>query len=110
MELFPRTSCPNCNGPVTFFEVMSIVTPFQSIDCSTCGEMVFLKHKIELFLISIGLGAMTFVFSLFVLIKGILPMMTTYAAGFLILLAAEFIITAHIIRKKDLVVRRPQKN
>lgn len=110
MKLFPRTNCPKCNGPVTFFEVMSIMTPFQSIDCSTCGEMVFIKHKIELFLISMGLGVMTFVFSLFMLIKEILPAIATFAAGFLFLLSAEFFITAQIIRKKDLVVRRTPKD
>lgn len=104
--MFPKTSCPNCNGPITFFEVMSIVTPFQSIDCSTCGEMVFLKHKIELFLICIGLGITTFLFSFLILLRGILPPMATYTAGFIILLGAEFIITTRIIRTKDLVVRR----
>jgi O-antigen/teichoic acid export membrane protein len=110
MALFPQTRCPKCNGPVTFFEVMSIVTPFQSIDCSTCGEMVFLKHKSELFLISIGLGVLTFVVSLYVLINSILPTVVTYSAGFLFLMAAEVFITAHIVRHHALVVRRNKIN
>ena len=81
MALFPQTRCPKCNGPVTFFEVMSIVTPFQSIDCSSCGEIVFLKHKSELFLIASGLGVLTFVVSLYVLINSILPTVVTYSAA-----------------------------
>lgn len=106
MTLLPKTSCPGCHGPVTFFEVMSIVTPFQSIDCSTCGEMIFLKHKVGLFLISIGLAGIVFLFLLFVLLKEILPMLLTYGIGFFVLATAEFLLTAHIVRKKDLVVRR----
>jgi hypothetical protein len=109
MALLPQTRCPNCNGPVTFFEVMSIITPFQSIDCSTCGEMIFLKHKVGLFLISIGLGVIVFLFSLFVLLKEILPMFLTYGIGFFVLATAEFLLTAHIVRKKDLVVRHNKK-
>jgi hypothetical protein len=106
MALFPQTRCPKCNGPVTFFEVMSIITPFQSIDCSTCGEMIFLKHKMELFLISIGLSGIIFIFSLIVLFKEILPISLTYGVGFFFLVSAEFLLTAHIVRKKDLVIRR----
>lgn len=106
MALFPQTRCPKCNGPVTFFEVMSITTPFQSIDCSTCGEMIFLKHKMELFLISIGLSGIVFIFSLIVLFKEILPISLTYGVGFFVLVSAEFLLTAHIVRKKDLVIRR----
>lgn len=105
MALLPQTRCPNCNGPVTFFEVMSIVTPFQSIDCSTCGEMIFLKHKVEIFLISIGLGGIVFLFSFFVLLKEILPILLTYGIGVFFLAMAECLLTAHIVRKKDLVVR-----
>ncbi len=104
--MFPRTHCPNCNGPVTFFEVMSIVTPFQSIDCSSCGEMLFLKHKVEMFILTIVISVTVFLFSFFVLINEILPVPATYGAGFIILAAAEFLMTAHIVRKKDLVVRR----
>lgn len=109
MALFPQTHCPNCNGPVTFFEVMSIITPFQSIDCSTCGEMIFLKHKVGLLLLSLGLGGLVFLFSLFVLLKEILPVFLTYGVGFLVLAAGEFLVTAHVVRNKDLVVRRYDK-
>ncbi len=106
MKLLPKTHCPMCNGPVTFFEVMSIVTPFQSIDCSSCGEMLFLKHKMEVFLISIGLSVIVFLFMVFLLINEILAVPAAYGFGFFILAAAEFLITARIVRNKDLVVRR----
>lgn len=106
MKIFPRTHCPKCNGPVTFFEVMSIVTPFQSIDCSSCGEMLFLKHKVEMFILTIVISVIVFLFSFFVLVNELLPVPATYGAGFLILAAAEFLMTAHIVRKKDLVVRQ----
>jgi hypothetical protein len=106
MALFPNTRCPNCNGPVTFFEVMSIVTPFQGIDCSTCGELVFLKHKMELFLISIGLGLVVFFGALFSLTSGKMSILLTYSVGIILLVVTEFLITTYVIIKKDLVVRR----
>lgn len=106
MALFPNTTCPRCNGPVTFFEVMSIVTPFQAIDCSTCGELVFLKHKMELFLVSIGLSVVVFIMTLLCLTQGIASILLTYLVGIFILVLAEYSITAYVIRKRDLVVRR----
>ncbi|MBK8574941.1 MAG: hypothetical protein IPN90_04400 [Elusimicrobia bacterium] len=106
MALLPHTTCPHCNGPVTFFEVMSVLTPFQAIDCSTCGELIFLKHKVELFLLSIGLALMVLVASVWALLLDALSAILVYSTGAAFLLGVEFLITATIILKKDLVVRR----
>ena len=106
MALFPNCRCPKCKGPITFFEVMSILTPFQGIDCSTCGELVFLKHKMELFVLTIVLAVFFILSTAVALALGIVSTLMAFCAGGLFFAVAEFLITAHIVRKNDLVVRR----
>lgn len=106
MALFPNCRCPKCKGPITFFEVMSILTPFQGIDCSTCGELVFLKHKMELFGLTILLAVLFIFLSVVALVLEIMSTLTAFLAGGLFFAAAEFLMTAQIVRKNDLVCRR----
>jgi hypothetical protein len=106
MNSFPKTRCPSCQGPVTFFEVMSIVTPFQSIDCSSCGEMIFLKHRGSLFFLSIVLGILVFLGALFVLVKGWISPIPTYLIGFGCLVGAELYFTLRIVKTNSLVIRK----
>lgn len=106
MTLFPNGKCPKCAGVVTFVDVLGIVTPFQCIYCAHCGAMIFLKKKMEL-------TVFAFVLSVFVLFGGFLlvryagvSQIVVYLGAVVFLVVMEWIITAHIVRRKGLVVRR----
>ncbi|MBL0058398.1 MAG: hypothetical protein IPP35_04685 [Elusimicrobia bacterium] len=106
MKLLPNTHCPACGGTITFFDVMSIVTPFQSISCATCGEMVFLRHRWGLMFIALGVSLFSVLVAFLIMANEWMPGFAVFILVFLIPVVAEFIITAHVVKKKGLVVRR----
>jgi hypothetical protein len=106
MKYLPNTTCPACQGPITFFDVMSIVTPFQSISCATCGEMVFLRHRWGLMFIALGVSLISVLAAFLMMAMEWMEGFQVFLLVFLIPVAAEFMITAYVVKKKHLVVRR----
>ncbi|MBL8023590.1 MAG: hypothetical protein JNK54_04825 [Elusimicrobia bacterium] len=88
---------------------MSIATPFQSIDCSTCGEMLFLRNRGDFFILSLLLGVFVFLLAVYILVEGILSPLSTYLLGFCFLVGAELFFTRRIVTKNALVIRRNEK-
>lgn len=110
MKILPDSQCPKCKGPITFFDVMGIITPFQCIYCPTCAEMVFLKHPWGLFFLSLIFALSVTVFAVAMLLEGYSTNLSVYLAALLVLVVAEFVITGYVVLKKDLVIRGPKQN
>lgn len=106
MKLLPNASCPNCKGPVTFVQVMSIVTPYQSTDCTTCGEMLFLVHRTELMVASILAAFLLVVGGLMAYTNGWLSVPVLYGTGLIFVVASELAMTLFIVKKNALVIRQ----
>ncbi|TXH29624.1 MAG: hypothetical protein E6Q99_00495 [Elusimicrobia bacterium] len=106
MTLFPNGRCPKCAGVVAFVDVLGIVTPFQCIYCVHCGAMIFLKKKWELTLLSAGLAVLV-LFGGFLMVQyGRMSQWGAYLIAALFMAVVEWAVTARIIRRKGLVVRR----
>lgn len=105
MNFLPKATCPNCKGPVTFVQVMSIVTPLQSIDCTTCGEMLFLVHRTELLIVSILIAFLLVFGGMVAYTSGWASVPALYGAalGFVVLM--ELVMTTIIVKKNGLVIR-----
>ncbi len=90
---------------MTFVQVMSIVTPLQSIDCTTCGEMLFLVHRTELLLVSVLLAFLLIFAGMVAYTNGWASVPALYGAamGFVVLM--ELLMTTIIVKKNALVIR-----
>ena len=106
MKTFPKAKCPKCGGPVSFMDVVSIVTPFQSISCMSCGVLIFLRNKWGLTLLSIGVGLFVTLSALAAIFMEMAPDIVIFGAALLILVSVEVLVTAHVIRHRGLVIRR----
>lgn len=104
--LFPSGHCPRCRGPITFFDVLGIVTPFQCIYCPSCSDMVFLRNPLLVFFISILTGGMVFYMALMAILRGVMTDLPAYLVVFAGLMFAEYLATFWIVKKNLLVVRR----
>ncbi|HMU95463.1 MAG TPA: hypothetical protein PKB12_02200 [Elusimicrobiota bacterium] len=107
MKWIPEAHCPKCKGPITFFDVLGIVTPFQCIYCVSCGEMVFLKHRWTFLSVAVLAGVLMVLFSIEVVTKSLASMMSTFVVSLISLVALEIVMTGYVVKKNDLVVRRP---
>ncbi len=107
MKLIPEAHCPKCKGPITFFDVLGIVTPFQCIYCISCGEMVFLKHRWTFLTVALAAGALMVMFSIEVVTKSLASLMSTFLFALSALVLLEIVMTGYVVKKNDLVVRRP---
>ncbi|HND64524.1 MAG TPA: hypothetical protein PKX64_06730 [Elusimicrobiota bacterium] len=107
MKWIPEAHCPKCKGPITFFDVLGIVTPFQCIYCVSCGEMVFLKHRWTFLSVAVLAGVLMVLFSIEVVTKSFASMMSTFVVSLISLVALEIVMTVYVVKKNDLVVRRP---
>ncbi|HMU74641.1 MAG TPA: hypothetical protein PKZ00_06365 [Elusimicrobiota bacterium] len=107
MKWIPEAHCPKCKGPITFFDVLGIVTPFQCIYCVSCGEMVFLKHRWTFLSVAVLAGVLMVLFSIEVVTKSFASMMSTFVVSLISLVALEIVMTGYVVKKNDLVVRRP---
>ncbi|HNF59179.1 MAG TPA: hypothetical protein PLN89_06370, partial [Elusimicrobiota bacterium] len=81
MKWIPEAHCPKCKGPITFFDVLGIVTPFQCIYCVSCGEMVFLKHRWTFLSVAVLAGVLMVLFSIEVVTKSLASMMSTFVVS-----------------------------
>ncbi len=88
--------------------VLSIVTPFQSIDCVSCGEMVFLRNKWGLTMLSVGVGVGVTLSAVAAILLEMAPDVLVFAGALLVLISIELLVTAHVIRHKGLVIRKNQ--
>lgn len=86
--------------------VLSIVTPFQSIDCVSCGEMVFLRNKWGLTLLSVGVGLGVTISAVAAILLEMAPDVLIFAGALLVVISIELLVTAHVIRHKGLVIRK----
>ena len=107
MKWIPEAHCSKCKGPITFFDVLGIVTPFQCIYCVSCGEMVFLKHRWTFLSVAVLAGVLMVLFSIEVVTKSFASMMSTFVVSLISLVALEIVMTGYVVKKNDLVVRRP---
>ena len=107
MKWIPEAHCPKCKGPITFFDVLGIVTPFQCIYCVSCGEMVFLKHRWTFLSVAVLAGVLMVLFSIEVVTKSLASMMSTFVVSLTSLVVLEIVMTGYVVKKNDLVVRRP---
>lgn len=106
MALIPETTCPKCRGPITFFDVMGIITPFQCIYCPTCGDMVFLKHRWTFLFFSVILGFTVASASFLALLQGVMMGLKVFMASLGVMVVAELVLTGYVVKKRDLVVRK----
>jgi hypothetical protein len=106
MNSLPKASCPNCKGPVTFVQVMSIVTPFQSIDCTTCGEMLFLVHRTELLIVSVLTAFLLIAGGSIAYSNGWMSAPALYGAALVYVVVTELAMTTIIVKKNALVIRK----
>lgn len=106
MKLIPEAHCPQCKGPITFFDVLGIVTPFQCIYCVSCGEMVFLKHRWTFLVVAVLAGATMLMFSVELVTKSLVSLLATLLGAFAALVVLEIVMTGYVVKKNDLVVRR----
>ena len=107
MKWIPEAHCPKCKGPITFFDVLGIVTPFQCIYCVSCGEMVFLKHRWTFLSVAVLAGVLMVLFSIEMVTKSLASMMSTFVVSLTSLVVLEIVMTGYVVKKNDLVVRRP---
>ena len=107
MKWIPEAHCPKCKDPITFFDVLGIVTPFQCIYCVSCAEMVFLKHRWTFLSVAVLAGVLMVLFSIEVVTKSFASMMSTFVVSLISLVALEIVMTGYVVKKNDLVVRRP---
>jgi hypothetical protein len=87
---------------------MSIITPFHGIYCATCGEAVFLKFPWRMTWWVAGVGLAMTLWAVYLRIEGILNLYQILAVAFGVVLAAEFVLTAAIVRRGWLVTRKPK--
>jgi prepilin signal peptidase PulO-like enzyme (type II secretory pathway) len=108
MKIAPKAKCPKCKGPVSFLDVLSIITPFQSISCASCGEPIFLMHRWGVTLVALGVGMIVLLLSLGFMIQGLMTSLQTYIWAALVLLLMELAVTLRVVKKNELVVRKEE--
>jgi hypothetical protein len=106
MSFLPKASCPNCKGPVTFVQVMSIVSPYQATDCTTCGELLFLLYRTELLIVSIATAFLLMVGAMAAYSNKWLSVPVLYGAALVFVVMLELIMTTFIVKKNALVIRK----
>ena len=106
MNFLPKASCPKCKDPVTFVQVMSIVTPYQSIDCTTCGEMLFLVHRTELLIISILTSLLVMAGGSIAYSNRWMSAPALYGTALVYVVITELAMTTIIVKKNALVIRK----
>jgi len=97
MNPIPEARCPLCGGPITFLDVLSIITPFQSVSCVTCGEDVFLKNKWGITVLSFVFFFLVSVGSLFLFYNGRGSYLSHLLGGLGLIVFLELVITGMIL-------------